>query len=804
MPETYVNSHYRDCFVISKDRSITTYRAFSVEHSKQVFVRHIDFSQLDEKSTQLFSRIIRAIERLCHPNVLVYKVVALSDSGAILEFNVAPLQLNVLFSRQARARMHINEPAVIRVADGVEAAIAYISSNLAQFSELPVRFGSTDIISSHDLEGAVLLDPLFLLGLDSRYATTASKAPLADTAALRHYLGLVLLEMCTLQCSDTLGYVARTAVLAESSIYTAKLLRRVLSYLKFDQKVSSVTPVLSSEHLNVDSSENPSEIDMPQNRTKLMECVLLDCLHEVDNYIPTEKRRTTEDGKTALMLASAAGKLEFVRLLAPHEARMQDNNGYTALMLAVESNHFECVEALLEAEAGLRTKAGKSALDIARTMGRQECILLLEDRDCANSPWDKLMHAVRYSKIDSVLDSIDAIDSDIFAEALQRGNTLILSLLCHKIAADELPITLPPSLHKRVDKQTKLMASAYNKNGHDLMNHLDTLGSIYTQQLELHSTDGRSKCQIKESTALMIAAYTGEVANLKMLLTELGIRTSTGRTALMIAARYGHTEICKLLLREAGLQDHEGRSAMMLAAQYRRPDVVKLLLPYEGGLSTGNGETALMIAASQGFTEIVEMLVSIEAGLQTKHGMSALMFAVEYGHTEAAKLLVDREHGLQKKHGLCTLVLAAQYGRKDIVPLLMKHGGEQWNFTQLMYSVTIRNYSLFFKTQAQAGQRTTGGHTALMIGAAVGNSIAVKFLIKHEAGMQTDSGWTALMFAAYHGHSDIVRRLYPYEAELSTAKNKDVFYWAAHSIASRPDTKSQVLSVLEECQKTVS
>eukprot|EP00701_Giardia_intestinalis_P002587 XP_001706411.1 Protein 21.1 [Giardia lamblia ATCC 50803] len=803
MSDSLINTHYRDCLVIFEGRDIVTYRAFSVKHNEQVFVRHINFTRLEGRSAKPFTRLIHAIEKLCHPSILAYKIIVLSDSEALLEFNVVPLQLAVLLNSQAHACTHISEAIVLRVAESIEKAIDYLSSNLAEFSELPVRFGAADIISNYNLEGPVLLDPLFLLGLETRSMSIATEAPLTDVISLKHCLGLVLLELCTLQCSETSEYVSRAAVLAESSIYTPETLQCVFSYLQFGQPTSIVPPSLFTEKHNLDSSETLSEPDMPQGRTTLMECVLLDCLHEVAKYLPTEKRHTTEDGRTALMLASSAGKLEFVRLLAPHEARMQDNDGYTALMLAVENNHFECVEALLEFEAGLRTKTGKSALDIARTMRRHECMLLLEDKDCVSSPWERLMHAVQCSKIDTVLDNIDALDSGIFEEALRRGNTLILSLLCHKIAADELPITLSSPLHKRVDKQTRLMMSVCNRNAHDLIGYLDTLGHIYTQQLEFHSTDRRSKCQITGSTALMIAAYTGEIDNVKMLLIERGIRTSTGRTALMIAARYGHTDVCKLLLEEAGLQDQEGRTAMMLAAQYRRHEVVQLLLPHEGGLVTSNGETALMIAANQGFVEVVEALIDVEAGLQTKHGMSALMFAVENGHADVARLLAEKEHGLQKKHGLCALALAAQYGRKDIVSSLMDYGNEKWNFTRLMYSVATRNYSLFFKTQPQAGQRTVGGYTALMIGAAIGNSIAVKFLIKQEAGMQTDSGWSALMFAAYHGHSDIVRKLYPHEAELLTAKKKDVFYWAARSIAPKPSVRSQVLSVLEECRKNI-
>lgn len=48
MSDSLINTHYRDCLVIFEGRDIVTYRAFSVKHNEQVFVRHINFTRLEE------------------------------------------------------------------------------------------------------------------------------------------------------------------------------------------------------------------------------------------------------------------------------------------------------------------------------------------------------------------------------------------------------------------------------------------------------------------------------------------------------------------------------------------------------------------------------------------------------------------------------------------------------------------------------------------------------------------------------------------------------------------------------------
>ena len=69
---------------------------------------------------------------------------------------------------------------------------------------------------------------------------------------------------------------------------------------------------------------------------------------------------TAEKGATALMLASASGHTEVVRLLLEWEADIdlqEKEDGFTALLLASATGHTEIVKLLLEQDADLDAKA---------------------------------------------------------------------------------------------------------------------------------------------------------------------------------------------------------------------------------------------------------------------------------------------------------------------------------------------------------------------------------------------------------------------------------------------------------------
>jgi ankyrin repeat protein len=74
-------------------------------------------------------------------------------------------------------------------------------------------------------------------------------------------------------------------------------------------------------------------------------------------------------GRTPVMIASALGRLQSLKLLAKEGADLNvtDKYGWSALMLAVYNNHFDVVRALIsfKADINLTTKGQLSALKIA-------------------------------------------------------------------------------------------------------------------------------------------------------------------------------------------------------------------------------------------------------------------------------------------------------------------------------------------------------------------------------------------------------------------------------------------------------
>ncbi|ESU37849.1 Ankyrin repeat protein, partial [Giardia duodenalis] len=108
-------------------------------------------------------------------------------------------------------------------------------------------------------------------------------------------------------------------------------------------------------------------------------------------------------------------------------------------------------------------------------------------------------------------------------------------------------------------------------------------------------------------------------------------------TALMIAAVLGHTRVVKLLMRcEGGMRDSEEWTALMWAALVGRTEVVKLLLDAEGGMQIDRGFTALVLAAGHDHLECVKLLLEKEKDIS---GVHAIYMANRWRHSEVVSLL---------------------------------------------------------------------------------------------------------------------------------------------------------------------
>ena len=108
-------------------------------------------------------------------------------------------------------------------------------------------------------------------------------------------------------------------------------------------------------------------------------------------------------------------------------------------------------------------------------------------------------------------------------------------------------------------------------------------------------------------------------------------------TALMVAAALGHVETVRLLMRcEGGMRDSEEWTALMWAALVGRTEVVRLLLDAEGGMQRGKGFTALMLAAGHDHLDCVKLLLEKERDIS---GVDAIHMANRWQHSEIVSLL---------------------------------------------------------------------------------------------------------------------------------------------------------------------
>lgn len=122
--------------------------------------------------------------------------------------------------------------------------------------------------------------------------------------------------------------------------------------------------------------------------------------------------------------------------------------------------------------------------------------------------------------------------------------------------------------------------------------------------------DARSR---NGDTALMLAAYNGNIAGVRALLDKGAEPNQTGWTALHYAATVGRNDIVQLLLDRSAYIDAESpnqTTPIMMAARGGHILTVKLLLD-EGAdltLKNGAGMSALDFAKAGGFNDIVEGL----------------------------------------------------------------------------------------------------------------------------------------------------------------------------------------------------
>ena len=169
--------------------------------------------------------------------------------------------------------------------------------------------------------------------------------------------------------------------------------------------------------------------------------------------------------------------------------------------------------------------------------------------------------------------------------------------------------------------------------------------------------DVNSPTGLNGETALMLAAYSGNIEILTFLLSSHNININqqdlSGQTALIIAAYQGHQEFVQYLISRQGvnpnLADYRGVTPLLAAILHGQTLVANTLLSLETidiNCTDLDSRTPLLAAISQGMPDTVVRLVSssrLRLDQVSGEGKTALQVARDTGQSKIAQILETAE-----------------------------------------------------------------------------------------------------------------------------------------------------------------
>lgn len=256
------------------------------------------------------------------------------------------------------------------------------------------------------------------------------------------------------------------------------------------------------------------------------------------------------DGRTALISASAAGKIEAVKFLLAFRARTDlvcteravfpEYEG-SAMMLAAKNGHADIVKMLIAAKAGLETEdhSGRTVLMIAADSGSEELVdMLLKARadvrhqdTCGSTA---LFHAAESGYADIARRLIDAGADVRHRDA--EGATVLM-----RCAKDS------PETWKLLIARGAEVSAVSPTRSTPLWNALER--PLLVKMLLDAGADVSVRLQDGD-TCLMLAAYAGNTETVKLLLSagaDPDARNDAGKAAAEIAAEQGHDDTAAVL-----------------------------------------------------------------------------------------------------------------------------------------------------------------------------------------------------------------------------------------------------------------
>ncbi|CAH3168725.1 unnamed protein product [Pocillopora meandrina] len=287
------------------------------------------------------------------------------------------------------------------------------------------------------------------------------------------------------------------------------------------------------------------------------------------------------------------------------------------------------------------------------------------------------------------------------------------------------------------------------------------------------------------TTPLMVAAAKGQEKTVNLLLSKRAdphLRNFMGRNLLHAAAEGGNSSIVMRVLScdiDINSKDDESSvTPLTVAVKHNHVEVVKYLLQKGADISLtteSKKRNALHIASQYGSVEAMEMLLSYDLRPDSRdgEGNTPLACAAACGQIEAVNCLL--KHGadplLKGKDGWSLLHFAAQSGNVIIIETMLSKGldidsrGETLGETPLMVSIKsgkLEAAKYLLEKGADESLKTTPGKISLLsIASGAGSIAAVEMLLSRCCNIDSrDSGGdTALMHAARLGNTEVVEYL---------------------------------------------
>ncbi|TNJ26586.1 Ankyrin repeat protein 2 [Giardia muris] len=355
---------------------------------------------------------------------------------------------------------------------------------------------------------------------------------------------------------------------------------------------------------------------------------------------------------TVLMHAAIAG---YDNLIYHYRAQFgkTDQQGRTALMYAAEYGHLECARRLL-CEARVVVSNCNQTLYFPVSSYNVYYKINTASLFAAKGNYEKILHLLW------------PYEYDLPSSGSSSSNSYTCSKLIAQKLQKKFTTPLPPPPKQTWKLLEAVCAGAYA----DIEESLDEAGTC--------ASDGR--------TSLMVAVCYGDIAAVKLLLSEVGAQTTcplqclpAGMTALMFAALMGNLEMVELLLPyERGLTNSKGETAYTMAQNTDQPDsqLLNALESEASRLHLGRlrpppiKPTHLILACLANDIDTAQKHLD-EARKSDFLGVTALMHAAICGHVKLVALLRDKELHLQDRLGRTALMYAMQYCTIGCVKLLL-------------------------------------------------------------------------------------------------------------------------------------